>query len=366
MTARPGRALLWVVLLGLSALIHVLLTWRAGEELGLPGAGDRAREQVTEIRLAPPPREEREQLHFEEPLRLETPAVLLASEAVEAPPPMVELALRAAAGAGQELPLPVLPSGNLAPSQGQGSAGFGSGVGTGLSDSANRFAAYVQGLRESGLDVVFVIDATGSMDWVLEEVRRRVTDIADTTRALVPLTRFGVVAYRDYDDPEFLVREQPLTFSLAKLSRFLAALEARGGGSWQEAVRAGVEAAVSRAGWRPGAKRVVLVIGDAPPHENELAATLAIARELARAGGQLSVLDVSNDSNPALIEASLGRAVNRALYRDRPMMQFESLAEAGGGTAATMDGDIRISRQLVSLIMGGQFAREMALLLEGL
>ena len=30
--------------------------------------------------------------------------------------------------------------------------------------------------------------------------------------------------------------------------------------------------------------------------------------------------------NPALIEASLGRAVNRALYRDRPMMQFESIA----------------------------------------
>ena len=192
-------------------------------------------------------------------------------------------------------------------------AGFGSGIGNGLSNSSNRFAAYVQGLRDSGLDVVFVIDATGSMDWVIDEVRRRVGDIADATRTLVPLTRFGVVAYRDHDDPEFVVRQQTLTFSLAKLARFIDTLEAKGGGSWQEAVYAGLDVAVNRAGWRPGAKRVVLLIGDAPPDETDLGGTLALARELQRSGGRLSALDVSNDSNPALIEASLGRAVNRAL-----------------------------------------------------
>ena len=48
------------------------------------------------------------------------------------------------------------------------------------------------------------------------------------------------------------------------------------------------------------------------------------------------------------------------------MLQYQRIAEAGGGTAATMDGDIRITRQLVSLIMGGQFSAEMSLLLEGL
>ena len=45
-------------------------------------------------------------------------------------------------------------------------------------------------------------------------------------RSLVPLARFGVVAYRDHDDPEFLTRQQPLTFSVVKLRRFLDALEA--------------------------------------------------------------------------------------------------------------------------------------------
>jgi hypothetical protein len=366
---RVARGLLWVALLAGSALLHLVLSDRAAGTLGQASGRDTATASVAELRLAPAPvaSEEREELHFEpEPVEADVPVVLLQAEAVEPPPPGVELALEAAAGAGTRMPLPPLPGGAGDPSNGMGPAGFGTGVGTGLGDSAHRFAAYVQGLRASGLDVVFVIDATGSMDWVIAEVRRRVIDIADATRSLVPLTRFGVVAYRDYDDPEFTVREQPLTFSLARLGRFLDALEAKGGGSWQEAVRAGVAAAVERAGWRPGARRVVVLIGDAPPHEHELEASLALARGLARAGGQLSVLDVSNDSNPALIEASLGRPVNRALYRERPMLQFESLAEAGGGEAATMDGDIRVSRALVMMIMGGEFAREMALLLEGL
>jgi len=363
---RARRLLLWSALLGASFVLHLALSWRAGRELGLPGAGAHEPAHVTEIRLAPPPEQKRDELSFEEPPELEPPAVLLASAAAVPPPPNVNLAPRAAAGAGSAMPLPVPPQGIGTQQRGMGAAGFGTGVGTGLGNSSNRFAAYVQGLRETGLDVVFVIDATGSMDWVLAEVRRRVADIADATRSLVPLTRFGVVAYRDRDDPEFVVREQPLTFSLAKLARFVDALEAKGGGSWQEAVDAGLDAAVNRAGWRPGAKRVVLLIGDAPPHEADMQRTLALARELARAGGEISVLDVSNDSNPALIEASLGRKVNRALYRQRPMLQYEAIAEAGGGRAANMDGDIRITRQLVSLIMGGQFSAEMGLLLEGL
>ena len=360
------RVALWSLLLLASFALHLLLSREAGRglELAAGSARERATDRAIELAVIAP--EERPELRFDPPLELEPPLMLLAASAATPPPSAVNLAMRAAAGAGSELPLPALAPGAGPPVQGLGTAGFGSGIGNGLSNSSNRFAAYVQGLRDSGLDVVFVIDATGSMDWVIDEVRRRVGDIADATRTLVPLTRFGVVAYRDHDDPEFVVRQQTLTFSLAKLARFIDTLEAKGGGSWQEAVFAGLDAAVNRAGWRPGAKRVVLIIGDAPPHENELGGTLALARELQRSGGQLSALDVSNDSNPALIEASLGRAVNRALYRDRPMMQFESIAEAGGGSAATMDGDIHITRQLVTLIMGGQFSTEMRLLLEGL
>jgi len=359
----PRRVVLWATLLLISALVHLLLSWQAGRELELGREpGD---QQTVEITLADEASREpdREPLLFEEPLEFEPPAVLVASTSDVPPPPSVDLAMVAAAGGSTEslLAAPALETPVL--TQGQGSAGFGSGIGTGLSQSSNRFAAYVKGLRETGLDVMFVIDATGSMDWAIDEVRTRIGDIVDSVRSLIPVARFGVVAYRDVDDPEFLTRTQPLTFSLAKLSRFLDALEARGGGSWQEAVTQGMEAAAN-ANWRPGAKRVVIVIGDAPPHEQDFDRLLALTRDLVLNGGQVSTLDVSNDSNPALIEASLGRKVNRALYRSKPMLQFQEVADAGNGVAATMDGDIVVARQLMSLVMGGQFSAEMSLLLE--
>jgi len=356
---------LWILLIVFSVLVHLLISWQAGRDLNLAQVA--TEEKSVELTLAAPPPDEpeKETLLFEDPLEFEPPAVLVATTSELPPPPAVDLAMVAAAG-GKARSLLAPPSmDSRAFTEGEGTAGFGRGIGTGLSQSSNRFAAYVEGLRETGLDVMFVVDATGSMDWAIDEVRTRIADIVDSVRSLVPVARFGVVAYRDHDDPEFLTRSQSLTFSLVKLSRFLSTLEAAGGGSWQEAVTAGMEVA-SRANWRPGAKRVVVIIGDAPPHEDSFDRLLALTRDLVIQGGQVSTLDVSNESNPALIEASLGRKVNRALYRDSPMLPFQEIAEAGNGKAATMDGDIVVARQLLFLVMGGQFSAEMTLLMEAL
>ena len=359
------KVALWLLLIVFSALVHLLISWQAGLDLGLAPVVTGERTVELTLSTAPAEEPETESLLFEEPLEFEPPAVLVATTSELPPPPAVDLAMVAAAG-GKTKSLLAPPSlDSLAFTGGEGTAGFGTGIGTGLSRSSNRFAAYVEGLRETGLDVMFVVDATGSMDWAIAEVRTRIADIVDSVRSLVPVARFGVVAYRDYDDPEFLTRFQPLTFSLVKLTRFLSALEAKGGGSWQEAITAGMEVAAS-ANWRPGAKRVVVIIGDAPPHQNSVDRLLALSRDLVIQGGQVSTLDVSNDSNPALIEASLGRTVNRALYRDSPMLQFQEIAEAGNGRAATMDGDVVVARQLLFLVMGGQFSAEMTLLMEAL
>lgn len=356
---------LWIVLVVFSVLVHLLISWQAGRDLNLGQVA--AEEKSVELTLSKTPVEEPEieTLLFEDPLEFDPPAVLVASTSELPPPPAVDLAMIAAAGGKAESLLAPPSLDSLAFTQGEGTAGFGKGIGTGLSKSSNRFAAYVEGLRETGLDVMFVVDATGSMDWAIEEVRTRIADIVDSVRSLIPVARFGVVAYRDYDDPEFVTRSQPLTFSLAKLSRFLTSLDAVGGGSWQEAITAGMEVAAA-ANWRPGAKRVVVVIGDAPAHKNSFDRLLALTRDLVIQGGQVSTLDVSNESNPALIEASLGRTVNRALYRNSPMLQFQAIAEAGNGKAATMDGDIVVARQLLFLVMGGQFSAEMTLLMEAL
>ena len=362
------RALiLWTLLLLISTGIHLWVSREAGRNFLLPTPTVSGVSIEVELNLAlEETEEEKDPLLFEEPLEIEVPDILVSAQNPVPPPPGVKLALQASAGA-QSLSLVGVPLQVEMPlTKGVGVAGYGAGVGTGLANSSQSFAAYVQGLRETGLDVVFVVDATGSMDWVIREVLVRVVDIVDLTRSLVPVSRFGVVAYRDFDDQEFLTRIQPLTFSVAKLTRFLESFEAKGGGDLKEAVSPAIDAAYHDAGWRVGASRIMILIGDAPPHDQNMEHILSVARKFSAGGGQISTLDVSHDANPAVLEAMLGRKVNRALYRDRPMFQFQEIAESGQGLAATLDGDITITRQLVSLIMGGQFAQEMALLMEHL
>jgi hypothetical protein len=48
------------------------------------------------------------------------------------------------------------------------------------------------------------------------------------------------------------------------------------------------------------------------------------------------------------------------------MYEFQALAEAGGGDAATLDGEVRLTRRLIVLVMGDQFVREMSALLEAI
>ena len=377
---RYRRAILWICFLAFSAVIHAIVSGRVGHQIER-NLGLAAAEEKIEIKVPPAPQKlvERQpptedELEFEKELELEPPEVLIAPKAVAPPPPNVTVALKAQAGGsgGDEnsegtpqiqiaggLSLGAIPG-----TAGSGFGGFKSGIGNGFGDGTSRFAAYISGLREAGLDVVFCIDATGSMGWVLSEVKDRIEDIAKFVRTLVPIARFGFVAYRDTDNEEFTTRVQPLTFSTAKLNRFLGGLQAKGGGDWFEAVDAGIKAAIDESGWRPGARKIIIVIGDAPMREGQAKKVARLVENFKHSGGTLSALDVSDQANPHLLEAQLGRAVSRDLYRNAPMADWLVLGEAGGGDTATLDGDTKLTRRLVKLIMGDQFANEMQALLD--
>jgi hypothetical protein len=201
------------------------------------------------------------------------------------------------------------------------------------------------------------------MGWVIDEVKSRMQDIVNVIRSLVPIARFGVVAFRDKDSG-FITRDQPLTYSTLKVQGFIDQLTAEGGGDIYEAVREGIEVAIEGSDWRIGARRIIILIGDYPPADNQLNSIVNGVRRFASAGGVVSTLDVSDQSNPAVVEAKVGRKVDRAMYRNDSMLNYRIIADAGGGDSATLEGEISITRRLIILIMGGQFAREMGALLE--
>ncbi|MFH1808678.1 MAG: vWA domain-containing protein [Pseudomonadota bacterium] len=119
------------------------------------------------------------------------------------------------------------------------------------------------------LDVVFVLDTTGSMSGELREVKERVVQISQALRASRPQerVRLGVVAYRDQGD-QYVTKQAPLTEDVEQSQRFLAALVADGGGDGPEDVLSGLHVALNGMNWdrSVGTERQIFLIGDAPPH----------------------------------------------------------------------------------------------------
>lgn len=119
------------------------------------------------------------------------------------------------------------------------------------------------------LDVVFVLDTTGSMGGELREVQERVRQVAvDLTRARDgEQLRFGIVAYRDRGDA-YVTKIFDLTTDVGAAEAFLSSLTADGGGDGPESVVAAVDTALHGISWdrADGIDRQIFLIGDAPPH----------------------------------------------------------------------------------------------------
>lgn len=118
------------------------------------------------------------------------------------------------------------------------------------------------------LDLVFLIDATGSMGDEIARLRSTLRDIAGQVARLPsrPDTCFGLVAYRDIHD-EFVVRRHDFTNDLDAFQGVLDALQAAGGGDYPEAMNEALHETVQRMNWRgDDTTRLVMLLADAPPH----------------------------------------------------------------------------------------------------
>jgi len=116
------------------------------------------------------------------------------------------------------------------------------------------------------LDVVFAIDATGSMGDEIEQVKEHLRATARSITAATPRpdVRFGIVVYRDRGDEE-PTRLVPLTRNVDAIYSELANLQAIGGGDTPEDVDAGLALAIREVAWEPAAAHLLFVVGDAGP-----------------------------------------------------------------------------------------------------
>lgn len=127
--------------------------------------------------------------------------------------------------------------------------------------------------KRDTLEMVFVLDTTGSMGGLIEGAKQRIWGIINEVmqKPSKPRVRVGLVAYRDNGD-EYVTRILPITEDLDKAYTTLMDYQANGGGDTPENVRKALAEGVRKAGWssaKAGLAQIVFLVGDAPPQNYE-------------------------------------------------------------------------------------------------
>ncbi len=116
-----------------------------------------------------------------------------------------------------------------------------------------------------GTDIVFTFDTTGSMYPCLTQVRRTIDATCKRLFRQVPNVRIGIIAHGDYCD-EYVTKQLDLTRDETAVSDFVRDVEPTSGGDWPECYELVLNEARSL-NWSSGRSKVLVMFGDAIPHE---------------------------------------------------------------------------------------------------
>jgi hypothetical protein len=134
--------------------------------------------------------------------------------------------------------------------------------------------------RARKLDLMLAIDTTGSMGDEIRFLQAELGSIVDGLRARHRDLdiRVGFVFYRDLGD-EYVTQTVPLSADINGAQAQLARQYASGGGDYPEAMDQAVIRA-ARQSWRPDAVKSLLLVADAPPHDDKVGRTWLAAENL--------------------------------------------------------------------------------------
>lgn len=205
--------------------------------------------------------------------------------------------------------------------------------------AAPEVAIAPQGQRPR-VDLVFVLDTTGSMGGLIEGAKQKIWDIARRAQEGQPSpeVRVGLVAYRDRTDV-YVTKVVDLTSDLDTVYARLTELTAQGGGDQPEHVLAGLRDGVERMRWSsdPNAVKLVYLVGDAPPHFDyddgiTLDGVLSRAKER---GVNISAIRCGQDASTLSAWTQIAQRSNG---------EVATIEQSGGVVAVTTPYDAELAR----------------------
>lgn len=135
-------------------------------------------------------------------------------------------------------------------------------------DNVVNVVAEDAGVDIKALDLMLMVDTTGSMGDELKYIQKELEDVikrvaeADESLSINVSVNF----YRD-DTDEYVVRSFEFTDNIEKILKQLKKQETDGGGDYPEAVHTALNNVVNEHQWREDAVKLCFFILDAPPHK---------------------------------------------------------------------------------------------------
>jgi VWA domain-containing protein len=218
------------------------------------------------------------------------------------------------------------------------------------------FQQMVGGIRGRGLDVVFVIDATNSMEGVIAQAKERANDIIGVITGVLAKDgkpphniRFGVVAYKDYGDEYGIAAAKAiaLTNDFDAVRDFIDQIIVGGGGDIPEPIHDALKAATSKKmGWTRKARSIIVLIGDSPVHP----------------GGRRDAVNQSR----GFVNKYLGvvNVIDVGTGHESVLQDFADIAMAGNGTASLLASEEAFWEDLVVSVFGKRFEQDVRIIVE--
>ena len=138
--------------------------------------------------------------------------------------------------------------------------------------------------KEVNVDLMFVVDTTGSMWDELDYLKAEIQDVIDRASDETGMSiRTSVNFYRDQED-EYLVRYFDFRDDAAEVKELVGEQTADGGGDYPEAVYEAFDNALNEHNWNENSIKLMFVVLDAPPHEEDATELAALVKQAAEMG----------------------------------------------------------------------------------
>ncbi len=198
--------------------------------------------------------------------------------------------------------------------------------------------------RQHKIEVVFVLDTTGSMGGLIQAAKDKIWSIASSMASAqqAPVIHMGLIAYRDRGD-QYITKVVDLSDDLDSTYATLMSFQAAGGGDGPESVNQALYQAVNDISWSSDdSYKVIFLVGDAPPHmdypdEMQYPQIAALAQQKGIVINTIQCGEMQQTEQPWMHIAQLGNG------------RYFQVAQAGSAIAVATPFDSKIaalSRQL--------------------